>query len=221
MRRGPDYDGLLVLRQRRYRARRPRETTAEVIDALEDSLNHATETVLGNLVDIDVVERVPVRGSGTYIRNHRTETNYYSSSDDGFVSSITEEITRFLLDVRDQERTAQPAVADGGSEEESPSIREVAADALDVRPDELVEELTGTLDFIDDVPELEEDEQIQLDDPVERMNNYDTAVSSVINHDDVGRGREYEPMGWRNVANRYTLTQMATAIENNHSVSDF
>lgn len=195
--------------------------TAEVIEALEGNLNHATETVLGNLVDIDAVERVPVRGSDTYIRNHRTETNYYSPNDEGFVPSITEEITRFLLDIRDQERAAQPVVADGGSDKETPSIREIAADAIDTNPDELVKALTGTLQFIDDVPELESDGDVQLDDPIERMNNYDVAVSAVVDHDGIEQTREYEPMGWRNVANRYRLTQMATAIENNHSVSDF
>lgn len=195
--------------------------TAEIIDALEDELDHAPETVIGNLVDIDVLERVPTRGSDTYIRNHRTETNFYSPDDSEFVNSVTEEITRFLLDVRDQEREARPALADGGSDEEPPTIREVATNALDVPADELVETLTGTLQFIDNVPELGSDKEIQLDDPVERMNNFDVAAKAVEDHDQVERQREYEPMGWRNVANRYTLTQMAKRIEENHSVSEF
>lgn len=195
--------------------------TAEIIDALENDLEHAPETVLGNLVDINVVERVPVRGSGTYIRNHRTGTNYYSPNDQEFVASITEEITRLLLDIRDQERKSEPAVADGGEDNDSVAIREVAADAIGATPDNLVQELTGTIQFINDVPELEAEDQLQLDDPVVRMNNFDVAAKAVVDHERIEQRREYEPMGWRNVANRYTLTQKAKAIEDNHSVSDF
>ncbi|GGM52790.1 hypothetical protein GCM10009006_37410 [Haloarcula argentinensis] len=60
-----------------------------------------------------------------------------------------------------------------------------------------------------------------MDDPVERMNNFDSAAKAIIDHNGVERDRDYEPMGWRNVANRYTLTQKAVAVEDNHSVSDF
>ncbi|MFB6073288.1 MAG: hypothetical protein ABEJ88_10010 [Halobacterium sp.] len=195
--------------------------TAEIIAGLEEDLSHAPETVIGNLVDIEVLQRVPVSGSGTYIRNHRTETNFYTPSEDGFVASITEEITRLLLDVREQERAAQAAVADGGPNEENPTLREVAAEAVDVSPDELVEALTGTVHFIDELPRSDVEEEVQLNDAVKRMNLYDSAVKAIEDNDGVEKRREYGPMGWRNVANRYTLTQTATAIENNHSVTDF
>lgn len=195
--------------------------TAEIIEALAEELDHEPETVIGNLVGIDVLERVPTSGSGTYIRNHRTETNFYTPDEDGFLDQLKEEITRLLLDILEQERTHKPTAADGGSDEGVPTIREVAAEAIDVTPDKLVYALTGTLEFITEVPDPEDDEEINLDNPVERMNNLDSAVKAIISHDEVERGWNYEPMGWRNVANRYTLTQRAAAIEDNHSVTDF
>lgn len=195
--------------------------TAEIIEALADQLDHEPETVIGNLVGIDVLERVPTPGSGTYIRNHRTEDNFYTPDEDGYLKQLKEEITRFLLDIRDQEQTQKPTAADGGSAENVPSIRVVAADAIDVSPDKVVYALTGTLEFITEIPEPEDDEEIELDDPVKRMNNFDSAVKAIIAHDEIDCGRNYEPMGWRNVANRYTLTQRAAAIEDNYSMSDF
>ena len=194
--------------------------TAEIIEALAEKLNHEPETVIGNLVSIDVLERVSTAGSRTYIRNHRTEDNFYTPNEEGYLEQLNEEITRFLLDILEQVRAQKPTAADGGSEESVPTIREVAADAIDVTPDELVYALTGTLEFIAEVPEPEDDEEIKLEDPVKRMNNFDSAVKAVMAHNEVERGRDYEPMGWRNVANRYTLTQRATAIEDNHLVSD-
>lgn len=195
--------------------------TAEIIEALAEQLDHEPETVIGNLVGIDVLERVPTPGSGTYIRNHRTEDNFYTPDEDGYLEQLKEEITRLLLDILEQERTQKPTAAGGGSAQDIPSIRVVAADAIDVSPDEVVHALTGTLEFITEIPEPDDDEEIELDDPVERMNNFDSAVKAIIAHDEIDRGRNYEPMGWRNVANRYTLTQRAAAIEDNHSMSDF
>lgn len=195
--------------------------TAEIIEALAEELDHEPETVIENLVSIEILERVPTPGSGTYIRNHRTEKNFYTPDEDGFLDQLKEEITRLLLDILEQERTQKPTTVDGGSDEGIPTIREVAAEAIDVTPDKLVYALTGTLEFITEVPGPEDDEEIDLDDPIERMNNLDSGVNAIISHDEVERGRNYEPMGWRNVANRYTLTQRAAAIEDNHSVTDF
>ncbi|MCU4971130.1 hypothetical protein OB955_00055 [Halobacteria archaeon AArc-m2/3/4] len=195
--------------------------TAEIIEALAEQLDHEPETVIGNLVSIEVVERVPTSGSGTYIRNHRTEDNFYTPNEDGFLEQLKEEITRLLLDILEQEQAQKPTAADGGSGEDVPTIRTIAAEAVGVIPDNLVYALTGTLEFVTEVPELVDDEEIELEDPVERMNNFDSAVKAIIAHDEIERGRNYEPMGWRNVANRYTLTQRAAAIEDNHSVSDF
>lgn len=195
--------------------------TAEIIEALAKELEHEPETVIGNLVSIEVLERVPTSGSGTYIRNHRTENNFYTPDEDGFLDELKKEITHLLLDIQEQERTQKSTVADSSSNKGVPTIREVAAEAIDVTPDDLVYALTGTLKFITEIPDLKDDEEIDLDDPVERMNNFDSVVNAIVSHDEVERGRNYEPMGWRNVANRYTLTQRAAAIEDNHSVTDF
>jgi len=193
--------------------------TAEVIDALDDQMEHEPETVIGNLVGIDVLERASTRGSGTYIRNHRTEENFYTPNEDGYLAQLKEEITRLLVDIREKERTSN----NEGDEDngKTTTLRAVAADAIDVTPDNLVYALTGTIEFISEVPDLGADEEIELDNPVERMNNFDSAAKAIIDHTGIERGRDYEPMGWRNVANRYTLTRRAAAIEDNHSVSDF
>lgn len=194
--------------------------TTEVGEALEDTLNHGPRTVIENLNEIGVLELNP-GGETKYIRKHRTEDNYWTPEEDGFVDAITDEITRFLLDMRDQERVRHGALADGGSNDDSRSIREIAAEALEVAPDEVVSELTGTLEFIEEVPEPAKEGQLILDDPVERMNRYDTASSAVIDHEDVERGRNYEPMGFRNQSNRYTISETAVAVERNKSLSDF
>lgn len=193
--------------------------TTQVEDALEEDLEHGIRRVLQHLVDIEVLELKP-GGENRYIRNHREEDNYWSPDQEGCVDAVIEEITRFLLDIRDQEQSLQPTVADGGSEED-PTLREVAADALDVTPDELVWELTGTIEFIDEVPEADSEDQLALDDPVERMNRYDKAVGAVMDHEEVERSRDYGAMGFRNQPNRYTLSGRAAIIEENASLSDF
>lgn len=195
--------------------------TAEVIDALDDQMEHEPETVIGNLVGIDVLDRVPTRGSGTYIRNHRTEDNFYTPNEDGYLAQLKEEITRLLLDIREEERTSNHDNKNDEDNSKTTSLRAIAADAIDVTPDNLVYALTGTIEFISEVPELEADEEIELDDPVERMNNFDSAAKAIIESNEVEPGRNYESMGWRNVANRYTLTRRAVAIEENHSVTEF
>ena len=194
--------------------------TAEITDALVDQIEHEPETVIGNLVSIDVLERVPTPGSGTYIRNHRTEKNFYTPDEDGYLARLKEEIARLLLDIREEERTRNDEESDEDSRTTA-TLRTVAADAIDVTPDNLVYGLTGTIEFISEVPELDAEEEIELDNPVERMNKFDSAAKAIVDHSEVERGREYEPMGWRNVANRYTLTRRAVAIEDNHSMSDF
>jgi len=194
--------------------------TAEVIDAVDDRMEHEPETVIGNLVSIDVLERVSTSGSGTYIRNHRIGKNFYTPDQDGYLARLKEEITRLLLDIREEERAGNHEESQDDSTPTA-TLRTVAADAIGVTPDNLVYALTGTIEFISEVPEPDAEEEIELDNPVERMNGFDSAATAIIDHSEVKRDRDYEPMGWRNVANRYTLTRRAVAIEDNYSVSDF
>jgi hypothetical protein len=44
-------------------------------------------------------------------------------------------------------------------------------------------------------------------------------VTAVIESDDVSRGRAYEPMGWRNAANKWVLTTTAKARKENESLT--
>ncbi|WP_188854175.1 hypothetical protein [Haloarcula argentinensis] len=133
--------------------------TSEIMDALEDQMRHEPETVIGNLVGIDVLKRVPTRGSGTYIRNHRTEDNFYTPNEDGYLAQLKEEIVRLLMDIREEERTSNDDNESGGNDRKSITLRAVASDAINVTPDNLVYALTGTIEFISEVPELEGDKK--------------------------------------------------------------
>ncbi|WP_233547917.1 hypothetical protein, partial [Haloferax sp. Atlit-10N] len=55
-------------------------------------------------------------------------------------------------------------------------------------------------------------------DPVERMNRYDSVAKTVKDNEEVSRNRNYDEMGWRNSALRWTLSERAAHTEANHSL---
>lgn len=193
--------------------------TREIKDALEGTLNTGVDTVVGHLEEAGIIEETGTQSGTTYIRNHRAEKNIYTPNSDSFLPLVREEITRLLLDIRDQEARVTIAAADGGKGEAT--IREVAAEAVDAEPSNLEIALTGKPITVEEVPELDEDRSLEIRDPVARMENFDVAVNAIEASEDVEKGREYEPMGWRNVANRYSLSEEAERRWKNRSLSDF
>ena len=177
--------------------------TSTVEEQIEHRLDHQVRGILDNLEELGVLGQVPRPGSGRYIRNHRTEQNFYDPASREFVPLLDEEISRFIEDMQNQDQEQLLPTPDGGdSEEEEPSktLRTVAASALDINPPTVEDELTGTAD------------------PVERMNRYDPVLSAVKRNDDVSRNGDYDEMGWRNMALRWTLTERAVRIEENESI---
>lgn len=76
-------------------------------------------------------------------------------------------------------------------------MREVAAEAVGIEPTDLEEFLREPTD------------------PIEQMNRYDKAVQAVKEAEEVSVTKEYDRMGWRNTANRWTLSTYAVHLEEN------
>ena len=187
--------------------------TSQVADHLEGQLRYQPRTSLDNLADIGVLDQLDPPGSGRYIRHHRSETNFYDPSAREFVPFLQEDLARLLADLATSRRT--PQLADGGNQDElreddsdngeqgvagvpSVTIRTVAADTLAVPEDAVEDALT------------------EPEDPFDRMNRYDAVVTAIKASDEVSRGREYDEMGWRNMALRWTLSKRATHMTDHH-----
>jgi hypothetical protein len=105
------------------------------------------------------------------------------------------------------DKTSDPNETDkteAGSQEDPDdvptTVRAVAAAALDVK-------------------EPVEDALTNPTDHIERIVRFHDVVTEVIESDVVNRGRAYEPMGWRNAANKWVLTTTAKARKENESLS--
>jgi len=206
--------------------------TSTLKDTLGDRLEYGVDTALDHLEEIDVVAEVS-RGSGQLILHERKNEGFFDPSNRDMIPLLEEEVSRFLEDLQEQEsRTLEsedtsddetPSVADGGEPEtnsenaEAEDIDEAEAsdeeDADDV-PTTLRAVAAAALDV--DVPI--EDALTNPTDHIERIERFDDVVSAIIESDEVSRRREYEPMGWRNTANKWVLTRTAKARKENESL---
>ncbi|WP_152420535.1 hypothetical protein [Halococcus thailandensis] len=178
--------------------------TSFVRERVEHRLDHEIRGVLGNLEEIDVLVEVPPPGAGGCIRHHRTDEVFFSPSKEEYVPYLDEEVSRFLDDMHAQEETQTLPTPDGGvndSSEPVKTLRSVAANALN-----------------DDASSVE-DELTEPSDSFERMLSYDDVVKAIKQSDDVSRDRDYDEMGWRNFALKWTLSQRAVRIERNESLT--
>ncbi|RKD85226.1 hypothetical protein ATJ93_4728 [Halopiger aswanensis] len=203
--------------------------TSDLRDILNDRLEHGVDTVLDHLEEISVIAEVS-QGGGQFILHERTGEPFFDPNNREMIPLLEEEISRFLEDLHEQESQAleskdagddeAQSIADGGEPEDVDSdmtdeteagdeedtdsapttLRSVAADALDV---ELVVE----------------DALMNPTDHIERMVRFDDVVTAVIESDEVSRGQAYEPMGWRNTANKWVLTTTAKARKENESLT--
>jgi hypothetical protein len=93
------------------------------------------------------------------------------------------------------EADGERIAADGGDDTANPiTVRTVAAEALDVDPEDVDEEILGTEDIVD------------------RMEKYDDVVTAIKEHEAVERGRDYDEVGWRNRAHRWGLSRVAEQV---------
>lgn len=181
--------------------------TNQVDDHIGHRLEYQTRTILDNLEEIGVLLQIDPPGSGQYIRNHRTGENFYDPRSREFVPVLEEDLSRLIEDLRTSQEQEAP-IANGGNDEdtehdedeESTTLRDVAAETLEVSEGEVEDELTDP------------------DDPIERMNRYDSVVKAIKNSEHVSRTRNYDEMGWRNSALRWTLSELGEAVEANESL---
>lgn len=192
--------------------------TSEIDDALDQQLDHETDTVLKNLQDIDIVEKFEPP-SRVFIQNERTNDAFFSPNDEAFPPKLFEEISRLVFDVHLQEGRGEDglfpgqlhppeisSVTDGGDpsiEEttQSRSLRAFIADELGVSPADVEQAL------------------VSFDDVIECMEQFDELIESIKESDEVSRGVEYDRVGWRNRANRWSLSETAKHVEENQSLS--
>jgi hypothetical protein len=148
--------------------------------------------------------KVPPPGSGGCIRHHRTNETFFSPSEEKYVPYLNEEVSRFLDDMHSQVDPQPLAAADGGTDEPSRSgktLRSVALEALDK-----------------DISSVE-DELTEPGDPFERMLSYDDVIKAIKKSEEVSIEGDYDKMGWRNFATKWTLSRRATRMGRNQSLT--
>lgn len=194
-----------------------KKRTSEIDDALDQQLDHETDTALENLQKIDVVEKFEPP-SRVFIQNERTSDAFFSPNDEAFPPNLFEEISRLVFDVHLQEGRGEDgpfpgqlhppeisSVADGGypSTEEttqSRSLRAFIAEELGVPPTDVEQAL------------------VDFDDVIECMELFGELIESIKESNEVARGVEYDRVGWRNRANRWAISETAKNIEENESL---
>lgn len=74
--------------------------------ALDDKIGvrveHSIETILENLEDIEVVEKITPSGDGQYIQHERSNTLFFDPTDGRIPEYLEEEISRFKKDLHEQ-----------------------------------------------------------------------------------------------------------------------
>ena len=192
--------------------------TSQVGESLQDRLDHEVDQVLNNLADIGILKKrePPTR---VFIQNKRTRDAFFTPNDEDFPPNLFAEISRLVYDLHlregEGERGRFPGplrlptiapVADGGESgsttetKDTYQFRQFIADDLEVDPFDVEEALVGP------------------DDPVECMVQFDSLIETIKESDEVERKLEYDQVGWRNRANRWTLSATAKRIEENESL---
>ena len=178
--------------------------TSTVRENIGHRLDHEVPGVLGNLEQVGVLTEISLPGSGGCIRHHRTNEAFFSPSEEKYVPYLNEEVSRFLDDMHSQVNPQPLAAADGGNDEPSKSaktLRSVALEALD-----------------EDVSSIE-DELTEPGDPFERMLSYDDVIKAIKKSEEVSIEGDYDEMGWRNFATKWTLSRRATRMGRNESLT--
>ena len=206
--------------------------TSDLKEILGDRLEYGVDTALDHLEEINVVTEVS-RGGGQMILHERKNKAFFNPSNRDMIPFLEEEVSRFLEDLHEQERRRQesddtstdeaPSVADGGEPETSEEDADSETEGAEVDDDEDTDNVPTTLRAVAaavlDVEVPVEDALTNPTDYIERIERFDGIVSAIIENDEVSREREYEPMGWRNTANKWVLTKTAKARKENESLA--
>jgi len=179
------------------------KSTSDVREAIGDQFDHQTATVLGKLSEISILEETRA-GGNRFVANERVDEVFFDPSDPEIPRLIDEEIELFIdaLHARDRPLGIE-AAADGGEEEDGlvNALRLLAADVLDVPPEYVEEALR------------------EPDDPFDRMNQYSRLVTQIKESPNVEHRGEYDEMGWRRAALKYSLSDHAVHLVRNESLT--
>ena len=203
--------------------------TSDLKELLGDRLEYGVDTLLDHLEGINVVDEVS-QGGGRFILHERTGRAFFDPNNREMLPLLEEEISRFLEDLHEQE--SQTLESEDAGNDETQSVAD-GGEPEDVDPDETDETEADGEEDPDDVPTTLRavataavDVEVSLKDAltnptdhIERIVRFDDVVTAVIESDKVSRGRVYEPMGWRNAANKWVLTTTAKARKENESLS--
>ncbi|WP_135806803.1 hypothetical protein [Halorussus marinus] len=203
--------------------------TSDLKEILGDRLEYGVDTLLDHLEDINVVDEVS-QGGGRFILHERSGRAFFDPNNREMLPLLDEEISRFLEDLHEQESQAlesedagddeTQSVADGGEPEDAdPNETDKAEAGNQEDPDDGPTTLRAVAAAALDVKEPVEDALTNPTDHIERIVRFDDVVTEVIESDVVNRGRAYEPMGWRNAANKWVLKTTAKARKENESLS--
>ncbi|MFC6906916.1 hypothetical protein [Halalkalicoccus tibetensis] len=196
------------LYERAYTAPNERQIRRrELKEEIGDRLDHTLKTILDNLLEIGVIEKMTLPGAQAFVLHERTGKSFFGvqSSQNEIQVLLNEEVSRLLADIREQNRPPRvSATADGGTIEgdSSVTLREFVADTLDIPPESVESELTA-------IDETNED----LDATFDRMTQFDAVVAAIKDSDEFSRQKNYDQMGWRNRAHRWTLSEQAVRVE--------
>lgn len=173
--------------------------TSKIEDALEEAWDHGKYTILNKyLVEIGVLEKVEPSGPSTFILNEMNG-EFLMGEDVDLGMHVDGYISRFIDHMQEEEAdTEEEAIADGGEAEDTNeedgddeddvpgTLREVAAEALEVKPEAVEDEMTSG-------------------ETIERMQSLDDVVGAVKASDEVEKRDDYDQIGFRRSANRYKL----------------
>lgn len=203
--------------------------TSDLKEILGDRLEYGVDTLLDHLEGINVVDEVS-QGGGQFILHERTGRAFFDPNNREMLPLLDEEISWFLEDLHEQE--SQALESEDAGDDETQSVAD-GGEPEDVDPDETDETEAGGEEDPEDMPTTLRavaaaavDVEVSLEDAltnptdhIVRIVRFDDVVTAVIESDEVSRGRTYEPMGWRNAANKWVLTKTAKARKENESLT--
>lgn len=173
--------------------------TSTIESRLEDDWDHGKYTILNNhLTKMNVLEVVEPDGPETFILNEMNG-EFLMGEDVDLAAHVDRYISQFIKHMQ-EERAEEglAAVADGGEtevtdkadeedENKPTTLREVAAETLEVDREEVEDEMTDG-------------------ETIERMQSLDDVVGAVKSSDEVEKRDDYDQIGFRRSANRYKLS---------------
>lgn len=174
--------------------------TSDIEDRLGDAWDYNKYTILNkHLVEMDILDVLEPEGVDTFIIDEKTG-KFLMGEDVDLAAHVDDYITQFIDHMQEKEAEEElVAVTDGSGDEESSNeedredeedepttLRGVAAETLEVEPEEVKEEITAG-------------------DTTDRMNNLDDVVGAVKSSDEVEKRDDYDQIGFRQRANRYKL----------------